>query len=41
LGGSYIFGTSNTIFPGMPLENYEYMLEVYRNYCDTVAGETT
>jgi uroporphyrinogen decarboxylase len=28
-GGGYIFGTSNTIFPGMPLENYEYMLEVF------------
>jgi len=34
-GGGYIFGTSNTIFPGMPLENYEYMLEVYREYCRT------
>ena len=32
-GGGYIFGTSNTIFPGMPLQNYEYMLEVYRDYC--------
>ena len=32
-GGGYIFGTSNTIFPGMPLENYEYMLAVYREYC--------
>ena len=31
-GGGYIFGTSNTIFPGMPLENYEYMLEVYREF---------
>ncbi len=28
-GGGYIFGTSNTIFPGMPLRNYEYMLDVY------------
>ena len=35
-GGGYVFGTSNTIFPGMPLENYEYMLEVYRNYCESV-----
>ena len=34
-GGGYIFGTSNTIFPGMPLENYEYMLEVYREFCAT------
>jgi len=32
-GGGYIFGTSNTIFPGMPLANYEYMLEVYREFC--------
>jgi len=32
-GGGYIFGTSNTIFPGMPLENYEYMLSVYREFC--------
>lgn len=31
-GGGYIFSTSNTIYPGMPLENYEYMLEVYRNF---------
>ena len=27
-GGGYIFGTSNTVFPGMPLANYEYMLQV-------------
>ncbi|MFH1969065.1 MAG: uroporphyrinogen decarboxylase family protein [Verrucomicrobiota bacterium] len=32
-GGGYIFSTSNTIFPGMPLKNYEYMLEVYREFC--------
>lgn len=32
-GGGYIFSTSNTIFPGMPLANYEYMLEVYRQFC--------
>jgi uroporphyrinogen decarboxylase len=32
-GGGYIFGTSNTIFPGMPLENYEYMLELYHEFC--------
>jgi len=32
-GGGYIFSTSNTVFPGMPLENYEYMLEVYREFC--------
>ncbi len=28
-GGGYIYGSSNTIFPGMPLKNYEYMLRVY------------
>jgi uroporphyrinogen decarboxylase len=31
-GGGYIYSTSNTIFPGMPLENYEYMLEVFREF---------
>ena len=31
-GGGYIFSTSNTIYPGMPLENYEYMLEVFREF---------
>ena len=32
-GGGYIFGTSNTIFPGMPLAHYEYMLDVFREFC--------
>ena len=36
-GGGYVFGTSNTIFPGMPLENYEYMLSVYREFCEEQA----
>jgi uroporphyrinogen decarboxylase len=31
-GGGYIFSTSNTIFPGMPLENYEYMLDVFHEF---------
>jgi len=31
-GGGYIYGTSNTIFPGMPLENYEYMLKVFHDF---------
>ena len=31
-GGGYVFSTSNTIFPGMPLENYEYMLDVFRQF---------
>jgi uroporphyrinogen decarboxylase len=37
-GGGYVFGTSNTIFPGMPLKNYEYMLKVFRDFCATHAG---
>jgi uroporphyrinogen-III decarboxylase len=32
-GGGYIFGTSNTVFPGMPLRNYETMLRVFREFC--------
>ena len=36
-GGGYIFSTSNTIFPGRPLENYEYMLEVFRAFCGSAA----
>jgi len=48
-GGGYIFSTSNTIFPGMPLANYEYMLSVFREFCaegptsqhqDQIAGMT-
>jgi uroporphyrinogen-III decarboxylase len=31
-GGGYIFSTSNTIYPGMPLANYEYMLEVFHEF---------
>ncbi len=31
-GGGYVFGTSNTIFPSMPLAHYEYMLEVFREF---------
>jgi len=31
-GGGYIFSTSNTIFPGMPLAHYEYMLEVHQEF---------
>ena len=33
-GGGLIFSTSNTVFAGMPLENYDYMLEVFREYCE-------
>lgn len=31
-GGGYVFSTSNTIYPGMPLDNYEFMLSVYHNF---------
>jgi uroporphyrinogen-III decarboxylase len=27
---SYIYSSSNTIFPDMQLEHYEYMLDVFR-----------
>jgi uroporphyrinogen decarboxylase len=39
-GGGYIFSTSNTIFPGMPPENYDYMLEVYREFCGGLGPDT-
>jgi len=38
-GGGYIFSSSNTIFRGVPLENYETMVEVYRNF-PFVRGKT-
>lgn len=31
-GGGYIYSSSNTIFPGMPLKNYEYMLSVLEGW---------
>lgn len=31
-GGGYIFCTSNCVFPGLPLERYELMMDVYRKY---------
>lgn len=37
-GGGYVFGTSNCIYTGMPLERYELMLDVWRkegNYEET------
>ena len=37
-GGGYIFGTSNTIFTGMPLTHYEYMLDVYRQFCSATGN---
>ena len=38
-GGGYIFGTSNTIFPGMPLRNYEYMLDVFHQFVHQEYGK--
>jgi uroporphyrinogen decarboxylase len=29
-GGGYIFSTSNCVYPGMPLERYELMVDVWR-----------
>lgn len=37
-GGGYIFATSNTVFPGMPLQNYEYMLEVFHEFNSRETG---
>ena len=33
-GSGYVFAESNSVFNGIPLENYEYMLEVFREFCD-------
>lgn len=32
----YVFSSSNTIFPGMPLANYRHMLRVYRDFCESL-----
>jgi uroporphyrinogen decarboxylase len=37
-GGGYIFSTSNTVFPGMPLANYEYMLDVFDEFSRRSSG---
>jgi uroporphyrinogen decarboxylase len=37
-GGGYIFSSSNTIFRGVPLENYEYMVQVYRERLNVQQG---
>jgi uroporphyrinogen decarboxylase len=37
-GGGYIFSTSNTVFPGMPLANYEHMLDVFCEFNQTRPG---
>jgi uroporphyrinogen decarboxylase len=31
-GGGYVFSSSNTIFRGVPLANYEFMVDVYREF---------
>jgi uroporphyrinogen decarboxylase len=31
-GGGYVYSTSNTIFPGMPLRHYEFMLQVFDEF---------
>lgn len=31
-GGGYVFSTSNCVYTGMPLERYEYMLELWREH---------
>ncbi len=31
--GGYVFSTSNTIFPGMPLASYHTMLDAYSTWC--------
>ena len=33
-GGGYIFSTSNCVYPGMPLDRYELMLDVWRREGD-------
>lgn len=37
-GGGYIFSSSNTVFPGMPLRNYEVMLEELHAYAEAHRG---
>lgn len=31
-GGGFIYSTSNTVFPGMPLESYRLMLDVFHKF---------
>lgn len=33
LSGGYVYSTSNCIFKGVPLENYEWMLQVRETFC--------
>ncbi|MBN1674924.1 MAG: hypothetical protein JXR37_28035 [Kiritimatiellae bacterium] len=37
-GGGYAFGTSNCVYTGMPLANYERMLDVWRREGNYAAG---
>jgi len=39
--GGYIFSTSNTIFPGMPLRNYEVMLDEFHRFNTEKTKRTT
>lgn len=39
-GGGYIFSSSNTIFSGVPLANYEHMLQVFRDFNARPAATT-
>lgn len=42
-GGGYIFSTSNCIYTGMPLERYELMLNIWReygNYPEVATGQS-
>lgn len=38
-GGGYIFSTSNTIFKGLPLRNYEVMVDYFRKRYSVGKGE--
>ena len=37
-GGGYIYSSSNTIFPGVPLENYRFMLNVFQKFIEERGG---
>ena len=37
-GSGYVFSNSNSIFYGIPLPHYEYMLDVFHDFCKTYDG---
>lgn len=39
-GGGFIFSSSNTIFDGVPVENYRLMLSVFRQWCKQQKGRS-